>query len=292
MIVDNKDEPGPTLRIDMSTYRDHLRYFDAAVCEALAVGQASSGRFEAPYAGFSTRIFARLCAFSQCFIRAAPRSRWTKSDADNWDFGAVAGYARAIIEGALLFTYISRNPDSPEEWTCRLLVMHLNDCTRRARLFETLGDTKQHADFSTEAEDLRRRLKQNSWFRSLSERRQKDLLAGQTLAIPSRDQQIEAAGMKKAEFDAIWQLFSQHVHIQPLSFYRMEANGRGTGMLNDTDMAYIGLALTKCTEVMSACTDRMVELFPDVATVRQGTSSKFAPGPRANLPKPMKRGRR
>lgn len=291
MSVDNEQEPGAGLHINMQTYREHLRDFDAAVCEALAVGQASSGRFEAPYVGFSTRIFARLCAFSQCFIRAAPRSRWTRSDADNWDFGAVAGYARAIIEGALLFTYISRDPDTPEEWSCRLLVMHLNDCTRRVRLFETMGDTKQHADFLAEADSLRGRLKQNSWFETLSHRRQKDLLAGQALAISSRDQQIEAAGMNKVEFDTIWQLFSQHVHIQPLSFYRMEANGRGTGMLNDTDMAYIGLALTKCTEVMSTCTDRMVELFPDVAPGRQGTSSKFVPGPRANLPKAMKRGR-
>lgn len=292
MSVEDAQEPGDSRRIDMPIYRRLLRDFDAAVCEALAVGQASSGRFEAPHVGYSTRIFARLCAFSQCFVRAAPRSRWTKSDADNWDFGAVAGYARAIVEGALLFTYISRDPTTPEEWSCRLLVMHLNDCMRRVRLFETMGDTKQHADFLTEAEDLRRRLTQNSWFGTLSDRRQKNLLAGQTLTISSRDQQIEAAGMNKAEFDTIWQLFSQHVHIQPLSFYRMEPNGRGTGMLNDTDLAYIGLALKKCAEIMSVCTDRMVELFPDVAPVRQGTASKFAPGPRANLPKAMKRGRR
>ncbi|RST87165.1 hypothetical protein EJC49_06895 [Aquibium carbonis] len=291
MSVEDAQEPGDTPRVDMPKYRELLRDFDAAVCEALAVGQASSGRFEAAYVGYTTLIFARLCAFSQCFVRAAPRSRWTKSDAENWDFCAVAGYARAIVEGALLFTYISRNPTTPDEWSCRLLVMHLNDCTRRVRLFETTGDTKQHADFLTEAEDLRRRLKQNSWFGTLSDRRQKDLLAGQTLTISSKDQQIEAAGMDKSEFDTIWQLFSQHVHIQPLSFYRMEPNGRGTGMLNDTDLAYIGLALKKCTEIMSVCTDRMVELFPDVAPVRQGKASKFAPGPRANLPKAMKRSR-
>lgn len=281
-----------SLIIDLQMYRELMHEFDAVVCEAHAVSQASSGRSEAPYVGYTTRIFARLCAFSQCFVRAAPRSRWTKSDADNWDFGAVAGYARAIIEGALLFTYVSRDPTSPDEWSCRLLVMHLNDCTRRIRLFETMGDTKQHASFLAEAEELRRQLKTNPWFGALSDRRQKDLLLGQTLTISSKEHQIEAAGMSKAEFDTIWQLFSQHVHIQPLSFYRMEPNGRGTGMLNDTDLSYLGLALKKCTEIMSVCTDRMIELFPDAAPARQGTASKFAPGPRSNLPKSMKRGRR
>ncbi|MGV8856133.1 MAG: hypothetical protein ACOH2L_15980 [Devosia sp.] len=277
------------ITIDLPTYRQLLKDFDAAVCEALAVGQASANRFEAPYIGYTTKVFARLCAYAQSLVRASPRSRWTKTDADHWEFGAVAGYARAIMEGLLLFTYISKDPESPDEWSTRLLVMHLNDCTRRVQLFATLGQAEQELAHVVEAEDLKRRLLENPWFNGLSDRRQKELLSGKPLTVSSREQQVEAAGLEKDGFDALWQLFSQYAHILPLSFYRMEPNGRGTGLLNDTDIAYIGMALDASTKVMVTCTDRMVEFFPDTSPVRQGVGSKFSPGPRANLPKHAKR---
>jgi hypothetical protein len=275
--------------IGMDSYRALLREFDAAVCEAIAVGQASANRFEAPHVGYTTIVFARLCSYAQSIIRAVPRSRWTSSDADHWEFGAIAGYARAIMEGFLLLTYITKDPETPEEWSTRLLVMHLNDCTRRVRLFQALGNPDQVAGLTAQAEDLRARLSANPWFVSLSPSRQKELLSGQPLTITSRDQQIQATGLSRARFDMLWLLFSQYAHILPISFYRMEPNGRGTGILNDTDRGYMALALEICTEVMTTSTDRMVQLFPDTAWARQGIDSKFAPGPRSNLPKHLKR---
>lgn len=275
--------------IDLITYKELLGSFDAAVCEAMAVGQASAGRLAAPYIGYTTKIFARLCSHAQSFVRAAPLSRWTRSDAQHWDFGAVAGHARTIMEGALLFNYLSREPESPEEWSTRLLVMHLNDCTRRERLFTALRNSAELAAHAEQADDLRRQLRQNPWFCRLSQRRQNELLSGQPLTVTSREQQIEATGLDKATFDTLWQLFSQYAHILPISFYRMEANGRGTGLINDADLTYIGMGLEVCTSVMASCTDRMIEFFPDVSAVRRGAASKFAPGPRSNLPRTMKR---
>ncbi len=284
----NLDTP-ETNSISLPQYRELLRNFDAVVCEALAIGQAASNRLEAPHVGYTTIIFARLCSYAQSLVRAAPMSRWSHTDAEHWEFAAVAGHARAIMEGFLLMTYISKEPETPDEWSARLNVMHLNDCTRRIRLFTALEDEEQKAALEIDAVDLRGRLRGNPWFLSLSQKRQNDLLSGQPLTISSREQQIEAAGLNKKDFDAMWMLFSQYAHVLPLSFYRMESNGRGTGMKNDTDMMYIAGALDKCGLVMTSAVDRMVELFPDTEWARQGINSKFSPGPRANLPRHVKR---
>jgi len=80
----------------------------------------------------------------------------------------------------------------------------------------------------------------------------------------------------------------------PISFYRIEPNGRGTGIENDTDRTYIAQALIISAAVLAEVTDRMTEQFPDAGDMRQGVDSKFSPTPDANRPrvkKPWKKSR-
>lgn len=282
-------EPSQPKSVTLEQYRVALRDFDAAVCEACAVGQASSGRFEAAHVSYGTKSFARICAHAVAFIRAAPKSRWTHSESENWEFAAVSGHARSIIEGYLLFVYVSKNPENDEEWSARLNVMHLNDCTRRIRVLDGLSDPDQIRQFAEQAEELRERLRNNDSFKGLDEKLQKKLLTGDYLTIPTRDQQLDELGWDRREFYSRWNVLSQYTHILPFAFYRMEANGRNTGVENDFDRTYIFVALIQCTAILNEGVDRMIEIFPDVAEVRKGLNSKFSPGPRRNLPKPRKR---
>ncbi|MBC8241562.1 MAG: hypothetical protein H8E30_13955 [Alphaproteobacteria bacterium] len=55
-------------------YRKRLQAFDAAVCEAIAVSQACSERLEAAAIGYSTHVFARICAHAQAMMCAAALS--------------------------------------------------------------------------------------------------------------------------------------------------------------------------------------------------------------------------
>jgi len=103
--------------------------------------------------------------------------------------------------------------------------------------------------------------------------------------IAERFELLEELGWDQKRFRAIYDLLSQHAHILPMSFYRMEANGRGTGLENEADRGYICLMLQICTGVLNDCTDRIVLAFPDVADRRQGKKSRFSPGPRGNLPR-------
>lgn len=67
-----------------------------------------------------------------------------------------------------------------------------------------------------------------------------------------------------------------------MSFYRMEANGRGSGLENNTDRGYLTTAMLICGGILEAATERMVDVFPGVAEVREGVDSKFSSGPKAN----------
>lgn len=269
-------------------YSAALRRFDDAICEALAVGQAQAGRIAKPYIGYATHVFAKMCAHGTAMIRAAPLSRWVRSDFENWDFCTVAGHARAIIEGHLLYSYLIEEPRSEEEAQVRIDVMHINDCTRRIKLHSDLGDPLTHiSSFNTQLHELQSRLDCNEYFQSLPQSTQKACLSGKYLMIDSRDDMVTRLGYEKGHFDALYDLWSQHTYILPLSFYRMEPNGRGSGLENDTDRAYIGQALLTSAELLADATNLLVAKFPDVASVRQGRKSKFSPGPRENRLRPQ-----
>jgi hypothetical protein len=225
-----------------------------------------------------------MCGAGISMIRAAPLSRWTRSDFVDWQFAAVAGHARALLDGCLLFNYLIEPPKSEAELKTRINVMHLNDCTRRIELHSNLGDAVGIAGFEKQRVELQERLKGNEFFLSLPSHVQKQCLNGRFLMVDSRDAMLAKVGFEKGEFDALYDLWSQHIHILPMSFYRMEPNGRGTGIENDTDRAYIAQALEFCALVLAAATDRVVEQFPDAAAARKGTNSMFTPGPTSNQP--------
>lgn len=282
-----KKKKEPEYTYGLTEYDKAMSAFDAALCEALAVGQASAGRYATPHHGYATHIFTSLCTQAVSMIRAAPRTRWTTSDFEHWSFNCVAGQFRAIMEGEILFTYIIEAPASPEQWSAKLNVMHLNDCTRRIKLFKNIpGQEASVADFELAAEELRDRLRSNAYFMALPPNTNKRCLSGDFLMISSRDEMLESMGKDRAAFNVMFDLLSQHTHILPLSFYRIEPQGRGTGLENEADRNYIGAGLTMCAEILKTATDKIVEAFPDVAPVRQGRQSKFSPGPAENVRPP------
>lgn len=271
-----------TKGVDRSAYKAALEKFDAAVCEACAVSQRTANRLPEMNVGYASYVFTRMCGAGIAMVRAAPLSRWIRSDFDDWQFGAVAGHARSLLDGYLLFSYLIEPAKSEAELKTRINVMHLNDCTRRLELHTNLGIADEVAGFQKHQAELQDRLKGNEYFQSLPAAVQKQCLNGRFLMIDSRDEMLAKVGFEKGQFDAIYDLWSQHVHILPISFYRIEPNGRGTGLENDPDRSYIAQAMEMCAAVLAEATERMVEQFPDAADARQGLKSEFSPGPSEN----------
>lgn len=277
-VVERLEKSGQPNRDD---YRTALECLDEAVCEAIAVGQAQAQRIESPCVSYASYVFARMCAHGAAAIRAAPLSRWNESDHEDWGFHALACHARALLEGNLYFHYLmSPTNEDLEEGRGRITLLQLNDCCSRLKMFAT--DQEQRKGFEGQRDELVARLKTIPFFQQLPKPVQAQCLSGKKAWFMDRAQLVEMVGMDKAQFDVIWDLWSQHSHIHPMSFYRMEPNGRGSGLENDTDRSYLTTAMLISAGLLEGATDKMVEVFPDVAGVRQGLDSKFSPGPESN----------
>lgn len=273
-------------------YNDSLKKFDLATCEAVAASQSIGVQMAAPNVGHSTYVFARLCNHAIAMISAVPRSRWVRADFEQWDFGVAAGHSRAIIEGYLLFLYIIEAPESPEEWSARINVMYLNDCTRRIKMLTNIGADADVDGMREDADELKGRLNGNPWFQALSAPVKKRCLSGDNLTIPTRDEMLVRAGWEKQAFYAYWDLLSQYAHVLPISFIRMVPGGRGTGIENDTDKGYISTMLDFCADTLVKATDLIENAFPNIAAVRRGLKSEFDPGPRSNRRKAQLKGKK
>lgn len=139
-------------------------------------------------------------------------------------------------------------------------------------------------DFLQESNRLKELLRANEYFCSLPAQVQRRCLDGESAMIAARQEMLEKVGWNIGHFRAFFDLLSQHAYILPLSFYRIEPNGRGTGLENEADRGSLCTMLEICAEVLGQCTALMVDAFPDTAAKRQGKKSKFSPGPRGNLP--------
>lgn len=280
VLVQQLIEKGQPERED---YQAALECLDEAVCEAIAVGQVQAGQIAGPCVGYATYVFARMCAHGAAAIRVAPLSRWVESDHDEWGFHVLACHARALLEGNLFFHYlISPTNEDLEEGRARITLLQLNDCCSRLKMFA--DNQEQRQGFEGQRDELVARLKTIPFFQQLAQPVQAQCLSGKKAWFMDRAQLVEMVGMEKAQFDVIWDLWSQHSHIHPMSFYRMEANGRGSGLDNDTDRSYLTTAMLICAGIWEVATDKMVEVFPDVAYVRRSLDSKFSPGPQSNRP--------
>lgn len=266
--------------VSMEDYHVSLRRFDVAVCEACAVSQGIGVQMAEAYIGYTTHIFARMCIHANIMIANVPESRWVKKDYPFWDLSLVASHTRAILEAELLFHYLSKENKTEGEWSAKLNVMHMSDCVKRIEFFNTIKDEEQVQGFEEQRDEITKRLESNEYFMSLDSGTRKRCLSGKALTIPNRDELLKELGQDPKEFRVIFDLLSHYTHILPLSFYRMEANGRGTGSFNKTDLSYIAMSINRCSEVMEKATDKMAEFFPETQRLRKGLRSKFAFGPK------------
>ena len=288
-IPTNSDAELPERFSSRGQYSKCMAKFDAALCEGCAVSQASSGQVVRPSLGYATHVFARILAHGRNLIRSVPRSRWCSSDYDDWDFGANAGNFRSIMEAALLFHYLCDADPDPDNQRAVVQLMHLYDLTKRAAI---ICGGKTNNEIDAVRAEIVGRLKDTRRFKALPPDAQKNVLKGKWLMLESRENIMVRIGWNKSLYYLLWNLTSQYTHVYSLAFYRIEPNGRGTGIENEFDRGFLALGLDTCADVLKGITDSLCGHFPKIGDVRNGSYSKFSPGPIRNLPKELKRAQR
>jgi len=266
----------------LKDYVESLAKFDAALCEGCAVCQEISGQYVHPSLGYSTYIFTRILAHGRNIMRSVPRNKWCSADYEDWDFGSNAGNFRSILEASLLFHYLYDADPDPDNQRAIVQLMHLYDLEKRAKI---IHDGKVDDETDDQRKEIIERLKSTQRFKKLTPDAQKNALKGKWLMLESKEDIMWRIGWDKKMFYFLWNLTSQYAHVYSLAFYRIEPNGRGTGMENDFDRELLAVGLGICSLILTGITDALCEHFPDARKVRNGTFSKFSPGPYRNLTK-------
>jgi hypothetical protein len=246
-------------------YSSALGEFSAIVEQAIATSHATANRRVDERRALASVLFTRLCVLSVSIISLCPRSKLNPGT-KHWDFSAVASLSRNLFEGALLLFYFAFDDVEEVEWEARLKVMQLHDCVSRLHMFRDLGNNDEDLpEFERQAEELRTVLMKNSHFMNLDSSRRKKLLNGDRTTILTLHEIFEKSGGDWSGHWGLYRFWSAQTHSFPLGFYRSVEQGRGRGVENDAEKAYIGGALAVSVHTVKACTDRMQHLYSGIA---------------------------
>lgn len=210
---------------------------------------------------YASVLFTSLVTRATSLAFLTPYSLWAKRDFEHWDFSSVANVVRSIMETRITFFYLCIEECSDDEWSCRWNLFNLHDCVARIALMQTLDNHEEVAGLSLQADELRERLKTNTYFNTLEEKRKKELLKGGKSHLRSLEDIAVAAGMELRTFRMMWRIMSAHIHGLPFAFYRMVDNQHGAGVQSEVEERYTTLLLTLAMTLLVGARDEYITLM-------------------------------
>jgi hypothetical protein len=244
-------------------YETYLKKYDDLVSAATAASQGAAGRISESARHYrGSVIFTKLGVAAVSLLLLLPRNSRVIGQFEHWDFGAVASLVRNLIECYFTFFSLSIDQVSDEEYNCRWNLFNLHDCLSRKRMFESLGLEEESIGFDEQSKELKERLLRNSYFRSLDEKKRKELLQGKNAFLLTQDEILGQLGEDISHFRGMYCFLSVHVYALPMSFYRMGEQDRGRGLENQVERDYICLALEFAGHFLRRAIQDLVSLFP------------------------------
>ena len=203
-------------------YLLRVNLLDNVVRECMYVSRSYSG-ITSPSAKhyYSSVLFTALVTKGVTLAQLMPFSPWVDKKIEHWDYASAAGIVRTMLELRIAFYYLCSEECTEEEWECRWNIFNLHDCTSRIRMFSSMDRIEDAEKLSLEADKIRKRLKINTYFESLPEKKKKNALHGQSAYLYPLEDIAEKVGIKKAQFRWLYVLLSSHVHALPMSFFRI-----------------------------------------------------------------------
>lgn len=193
------------------------------------------------------------------------------------------------MEGFLLLRYLTDAPADVNVQRLYVQAMHLYDCQKRREILRSQLSPEDIQFFDVQAAEIRGRIEGIKYFQDMPEGARRRILRGEHMMITEKAALLDSLGFNRDEFNHWWNILSQYSHMLSFTFYRMEPEGRGTGMLNAFDLQAMTFALQVSSSFLNDANVKMVEIFPDVEDVMNGIDSKFSPGPVRNLPRHKRR---
>ena len=245
-----------------AAYERSLDMLDNVVRDCIVVSQKYQGvRVPSTKHFYASVLFTALISRGVSLAILAPHSPWSKKSIEHWDYASAAIIVRSMMEIRAAFHYLCVDVCSDEEWQCRWNLLNLHDCTSRVRLFSESSDqdAEQLDGFSTQADELRERLRRNEHFTKLPH--QKRLLNGQKAYIYPIEDILEKAGLEKRTYRYLNILFSSAVHGLPMSYYRMGDQERGRGLPSPVERGYTSICHSLAGTLLVSTRDDFEAVF-------------------------------
>jgi hypothetical protein len=190
---------------------------------------------------YASLLFTRLCTISVSVKNLAPSE---VGNNDHWDYGSIAALTRSLIETYLTFFYLCIENCSSEEWHARKQLMNLHDHMSRKKMFAAVEEEYEINEEAKEIkEEIITKLKNNSWFQSLSEKQQKAFLKGKTAFFKNKDEIVSSYNENIGKFRLRYTFLSNNTHSYPMGFYRMKNGERGRGIESRIEIKYTAICL-------------------------------------------------
>lgn len=246
-----------------SDYMLRVEMLDNVVRECMFVSRSYSG-IASPSAKhyYSSVLFTAMVTKGVTLAQIMPFSPWVDKKIEHWDYASAAGIVRTMLELRIAFYYLCSEECNKEEWECRWNIFNLHDCTSRIRMFSSMDGNEDVDKLLQTADEIRERLKLNTYFETLPEKKKKAALHGQSAYLYPLEDIAEKVGIEKAQFRWLYVLLSSHVHALPMSFFRI-GDERGTGLPTPVEVGYTSICLSLASTFLVSTRDEVHSLFRD-----------------------------
>ena len=240
---------------------DPLLLFKAAL-EDLAVVGGFSNHVSMELAGRPTTRAGEYASMVHGKMCATARSIGAICESPMFDHSAIMGLSRVMMDGLTMFCYL-HEPVSAEQWYLRDAVLLLHDTVTRIKLARSCDSKESYSNLSNGRLETEKRIRSNRFFSELPEAQQTGIMTGEQMFIGGmRAAACRSAGWHKDKFTSLYSYFSAHLHVAPMSYTRMRAQGIDFLKPSATQYGLLGLPIVVATACLRRATLRLLRADP------------------------------
>jgi hypothetical protein len=224
--------------------------------------------------------YASYMLFRICTVGASITELYRRHEREpmtTLDYSSIAVLCRTIFDASIMYRYLTEEV-SDEEWILRRAVLGVHDYASRVRLFKAIDPAEAENQRSTlDAEKAK--LSELPLFKARSSEEQSKLLSGQIMYVNGMRSLLKSMNVGKVYYDGLYNYLSSHVHLTPLSYFRVRQ-----GSIQDRAFSwgFMGLCLREASRMAIRVVLREIELSKltdklDPAVMQDMT--KFAEAP-------------
>lgn len=165
-------------------------------------------------------VFAKICASTLAALRHVPKSKYyTRSGGlAIWDLSSLASLVRNLMEAYYTLHYILHDKCNEEERSFRHLLWKFHEASERWKcLTKAIPESSHLPEIKSDFESLKESLKKDSYFKELSDSKQKEILRGSSYRLRTNVDLSDSCGVNSNYYRAQYKYCSSFAHTSPFS---------------------------------------------------------------------------